>query len=85
MNFVRKAYSSRNARIGRQGRQEEAWRQASTIFGDPGAHGAGTGAVLEAKNWETVMILLKFILVGAGMLMVKVLKEAIGLIDLKRE
>lgn len=36
--------------------RKEAWRQASyRIFGDPpGAHGAGVGSVLEAKNWENV-------------------------------
>ena len=36
--------------------KQAAWRQASyRVFGDPpGAHGAGTGAVLEAKNWETI-------------------------------
>lgn len=36
--------------------KDEAWKQASyRLFGDPpGAHGAGVGNVLEAKNWENV-------------------------------
>ncbi|WP_378952760.1 cobaltochelatase subunit CobN [Pelosinus sp. sgz500959] len=36
--------------------QATAWEQASwRIFGDPpGTYGAGVGAVLEAKNWETI-------------------------------
>ncbi|MEN6413534.1 MAG: cobaltochelatase subunit CobN [Veillonellales bacterium] len=38
-----------------------AWEQASwRIFGDPpGTYGAGVGAVLEAKNWETIDDLAK--------------------------
>ena len=36
--------------------KEEAWRQAAyRIFGDaPGTYGAGIGALLESKNWQTL-------------------------------
>lgn len=57
MNFVRKHVLEECAELEAEGMEKtQAWRQASfRIFGDPpGAHGAGTGAVLEAKNWETV-------------------------------
>lgn len=57
----------------------QAWRQASfRIFGDPpGAHGAGTGAVLEAKTGKQSTILLRFIRVGEHMLMAMVPKAVI--------
>ena len=57
MNFIRKHVLEEKQDLFEQGVDEEtAWRQASfRIFGDPpGAHGAGVGAVLEAKNWETI-------------------------------
>lgn len=57
MNFVRKHILEESQQLEDEGMDKDlAWRQASyRIFGDPpGAHGAGTGAVLEAKNWETV-------------------------------
>lgn len=57
MNFVRKHVLEEKEELEADGlTQEEAWREASLrIFGDPpGAHGAGIGAVLEAKNWENV-------------------------------
>jgi cobaltochelatase CobN len=57
MNFVRKHILEEVQELEEQGiDKKDAWRQASfRIFGDPpGAHGAGTGAVLEAKNWETI-------------------------------
>ena len=58
-----------------------AWRQASyRVFGDPpGAHGAGTGAVLEAKIGKRLMILLQYIPDGAHMLMVRAVKAHICL------
>ena len=36
--------------------KEEAWRNAAyRIFGDaPGTYGAGIGALLDAKNWQTI-------------------------------
>lgn len=57
MNYVRKHVLEEAGELQKDGlTATEAWRQASfRIFGDPpGAHGAGTGAVLEAKNWETI-------------------------------
>lgn len=57
MNFVKKHILEEAGELQEQGMDEEtAWRQASVrIFGDPpGAHGAGTTNVLEAKNWEMV-------------------------------
>ena len=57
MNFIRKHVLEEVGELEANGvERKNAWRQASfRIFGDPpGAHGAGTGDVLEAKNWETV-------------------------------
>jgi len=57
MNFVRKHVLEEAEELEAEGMtKEEAWREASLrIFGDPpGAHGAGIGAVLEAKNWNSV-------------------------------
>lgn len=57
MNFVRKHVLEESAELKAAGLEEDtAWRQASfRIFGDPpGAHGAGIGAALEAKNWENI-------------------------------
>ena len=57
MNFIRKHVMEEAAELEAEGTSaEEAWRQASyRIFGDPpGAHGAGVGNVLDAKNWENV-------------------------------
>ena len=57
LNFVRKHVLQESGELIEAGlTEEEAWREASyRIFGDPpGAHGAGIGAVLEAKNWENV-------------------------------
>lgn len=57
MNFVRKHVLEEAGELEASGLEpEKAWRQASfRIFGDPpGAHGAGVGDVLEAKNWENI-------------------------------
>ena len=57
LNFVRKHVLEEAGELEKEGMDKAAaWRQASyRVFGDPpGAHGAGTGAVLEAKNWETI-------------------------------
>jgi len=57
MNYVRKHVLEDAAAIEKEGvAKEDAWQQASyRIFGDPpGAHGAGIGSLLEAKNWETI-------------------------------
>ena len=57
MNFVKKHILEESKELEDEGMsKEEAWRQASfRVFGDPpGAHGAGVGDVLEAKNWENV-------------------------------
>lgn len=57
MNFVRKHVLADASELEAQGVDaESAWEQASyRIFGDPpGAYGAGVGAMLEAKNWETL-------------------------------
>lgn len=57
LNFVRKHVLEEAGELEKSGLDKQAaWRQASyRVFGDPpGAHGAGTGAVLEAKNWETI-------------------------------
>lgn len=56
-NFVRKHILEETQELEAQGlAAPDAWRQASfRIFGDPpGAHGAGIGAVLDAKNWKSV-------------------------------
>ena len=56
-NFIRKHVLEDSAELVQAGTSvAEAWQQASyRIFGDPpGAHGAGVGNVLEAKNWENV-------------------------------
>lgn len=57
MNYVRKHILEESQVLKEQGVDDlEAWEQASyRVFGDPpGAYGAGVGAVLEAKNWETI-------------------------------
>lgn len=57
MNFVKKHILAETGELVAEGMiQEAAYQQASIrIFGDPpGAHGAGIGAVLDAKNWETI-------------------------------
>ncbi len=57
MNFVRKHVLEEAGELEKEGLpKEEAWREASyRIFGDPpGCFGAGVGALLEGKNWETV-------------------------------
>ena len=57
MNYIRKHVLEDAQALQKQGVEEtQARRQASLrIFGDPpGAHGAGVGAVLEAKNWDSV-------------------------------
>ncbi len=56
-NYVRKHILAEVDDLLQEGTaKEQAWRQASyRIFGDPpGAHGAGVGAVLEAKNWDNI-------------------------------
>lgn len=57
LNYVRKHILADAQVFEEQGLEaEQAWEQASyRIFGDPsGAYGAGVGAILEAKNWETL-------------------------------
>lgn len=56
-NYIRKHVLQEAQELTEQGMEPDAaWRQASfRIFGDPpGAHGAGVGALLEAKNWDNV-------------------------------
>ena len=88
MNFVRKHVLEECAELEAEGMEKtQAWRQASfRIFGDPpGAHGAGTGAVLEAKTGKQSTILLRFIRVGEHMLMAMVPKAVIYRNASKRE
>lgn len=57
LNFVRKHVIQESGELEASGvSASEAWSQSCyRIFGDPpGAHGAGIGALLEAKNWENV-------------------------------
>ena len=57
LNYVKKHVTEDAKVMEEQGMDSaEAWEQASwRIFGDPpGTYGAGVGAVLEAKNWETI-------------------------------
>ena len=57
LNFIRKHVLEEAGELEKTGMDKKtAWRQASyRIFGDPpGAHGAGIGAVLEAKNWNII-------------------------------
>lgn len=57
LNYVRKHILEDSQVLEEQGiAGSEAWEQASyRVFGDPpGAYGAGVGAVLEGKNWETI-------------------------------
>ena len=56
-NYIRKHVLQESQELTEQGVDPDtAWRQASyRIFGDPpGAHGAGVGGLLEAKNWENI-------------------------------
>ena len=57
-NYVRKhvAADSRDMEKTSGLTKEEAWRNAAyRIFGDaPGTYGAGIGALLDAKNWQTI-------------------------------
>jgi len=56
-NYIRKHVLQESQELEEQGVDPEvAWRQASyRVFGDPpGAHGAGVGGLLEAKNWKNV-------------------------------
>ncbi|MEN6567212.1 MAG: cobaltochelatase subunit CobN [Veillonellales bacterium] len=56
-NYIRKHVLQESGELEEQGMDHAAaWRQASyRIFGDPpGAHGAGVGALLEAKNWDNI-------------------------------
>lgn len=62
VNYVKKHVTEDAKVLEEQGLDRaEAWEQASwRIFGDPpGTYGAGIGAVLEAKNWETIDDLAK--------------------------
>lgn len=62
VNYVKKHIMDDAKALEEQGLDNAAaWEQASwRIFGDPpGAYGAGVGAVLEAKNWETIDDLAK--------------------------
>ncbi|CAA7603229.1 magnesium chelatase/cobaltochelatase [Acididesulfobacillus acetoxydans] len=57
INYVRKHIRQEAEELEKQGMDNlAAWEQASyRIFSDPpGTYGAGIGAVLEAKNWETI-------------------------------
>lgn len=57
LNFVKKHVLKEQKELVSEGMDPiKALREASfRFFGDPpGAHGAGTGEVLEAKNWESV-------------------------------
>lgn len=61
-NYIKKHITADAKEMEEQGMDREAaWEQASwRIFGDPpGTYGAGVGAVLEAKNWETIDDLAK--------------------------
>lgn len=56
-NFIRRHIEEDSEELAASGMEkEEAYRAAAfRIFGDaPGTYGAGVGAVLEEKNWETV-------------------------------
>ena len=56
-NYIRKHVLQESQELAENGMEAtEAWRQASyRLFGDPpGAHGAGVGALLEAKNWDNI-------------------------------
>ncbi|HWR38614.1 MAG TPA: cobaltochelatase subunit CobN [Patescibacteria group bacterium] len=56
-NFVKKHVTADSKLLEEEGIDSvTAWEQASwRLFGDPpGTYGAGVGAVLEAKNWETI-------------------------------
>ena len=87
-NFVRKHVIEESQRLESEGVDAaSAWKQASyRLFGDPpGAHGAGVSALLAARNWENMMILLKYMCVGAAMFTVKEKKVLIALIFLLKE
>lgn len=69
MNFVRKHVRQEAGELEDAGvEKEEAWRLASyRVFGDPpGCFGAGVGALLEAKNWQTVDDIAKVYTVWGG-------------------
>lgn len=56
-NFIRKHVLSESRAMERNGMMaEEAWREACyRIFGDaPGTYGAGVGALLESRNWDSL-------------------------------
>ncbi|WP_196591085.1 cobaltochelatase subunit CobN [Pectinatus frisingensis] len=56
-NFVKKHVNEDALALQSEGlNDDEAWRQAAfRIFGDePGTYGAGVGALLEAKNWDSI-------------------------------
>ena len=56
-NFIKKHICTDAAGLEKEGlSQHDAWRQAAfRIFGDaPGTYGAGVGALLEAKNWQSI-------------------------------
>lgn len=56
-NFIRKHVLSESSAMERNGMTtEEAWREACyRIFGDaPGTYGAGVGALLESRNWDSL-------------------------------
>lgn len=62
INYVKKHISADAKAMEAEGLDSAAaWEQAGwRIFGDPpGTYGAGVGAVLEAKNWETIDDLAK--------------------------
>ena len=62
LNYVKKHITEDAKTLEEEGVDSAAaWEQASwRIFGDPpGTYGAGVGAVLEAKNWETIDDLAK--------------------------
>lgn len=56
-NFVKKYIKNDSVELQKKGLTvEDAWRQAAyRVFGDEsGAYGAGIGALLEAKNWNSI-------------------------------
>lgn len=57
LNYIKKHVEEDTRELVEEGQAyEAAWRQAAyRVFGDQaGCYGAGVGALLEAKNWETI-------------------------------
>lgn len=80
-NFIRKHVLSESSAMEKNGMTtEEAWREACyRIFGDaPGTYGAGVGALLESRNWDSLDDLSRVLSDGAVMPTAAVLKEPIN-------